>query len=81
MNHDETKAAMATLEAIERYSEQGLLISVTFGDCGGRSLWSVAAMNAVTGTMFNVPFVASSFGDIAEILEIEAPKLFVSEKN
>lgn len=70
-----------TIEAIERYGKQGMIISVCYGNCGqSGNLYSVTVMDLTTGEEFDKPFGASSFGDIAMILDIEVPKLLAKRR-
>ena len=65
-----------TVKTIERYGHQGLIVSVAFGPCGKYGdQYSVAVMDLATGKEFDKPFGASSFGDIAMILDIEVPAM------
>jgi hypothetical protein len=62
------------VKTIERYGKQGLIVSIAFGPCGGRGdQYSVTVMDPATGNEFAKPFAASSFADIAMILNIEVP--------
>jgi hypothetical protein len=60
------------IETIERYGRQGFIVSVAFGPCGKYGeKYSVTVMDLTTGKEFYKPFGASSFADIAMILDIE----------
>lgn len=64
------------IETIERYGRQGFIVSVAFGPCGKYGeQYSVTVMDPTTGKEFYKPFGASSFADIAMILDIEVPAM------
>ena len=64
------------VQTIERYGKQGLIVSVAFGQCGKYGdQYSVTVMDPATGKEFDKPFGASSFADIAMILDIEVPAM------
>ena len=64
------------IQTIERYGKQGLIVSVAFGPCGKYGdQYSVTVMDPTTGKEFDKPFGASSFADIAMILDIEVPAM------
>lgn len=64
------------IETIERYGKQGLIVSVVFGPCGKYvDQYSVTVMDPTTGQEFDKPFAASSFADIAMILDMEVPAM------
>jgi len=65
-----------TVQAIERYGKEGMVVSIVFGKCGDRGcLYSVSVMDQATGIEFEHPFGSHDFKTIAEILENEVPKI------
>jgi hypothetical protein len=58
-----------------------MLVSVVFGPCGKYGCqYSVAVMDPSTGKEFEKPFAASSFADIATILDIEVSAMLSRQK-
>lgn len=74
--HSAASACYRSVQTIERYGKQGLIVSVAFGPCGKYGdQYSVTVMDPTTGQEFDKPFGASSFTDIAMILDIEVPAM------
>ena len=76
----EASACCRAVQAIERYGKQGLIVSVSFGPCGNYGdQYSVTVMDPATGREFEKPFGASSFDDVAMILDIEVPAMLAQK--
>ena len=70
-----TEEVIRTIETIERYGRQGLIVSVIYGPTNGfGDIYSVSVFDNSSGREFENPFGASCFEDIAMILDAEVPK-------
>lgn len=74
------KEVIRTVETIERYGRQGLIVSIIYGPSDGfGDIYSVSVFDKSSDREFEKPFGASCFEDIAMILDAEIPKFLAGE--